>query len=101
MGVEVQLRSFLISQLDEVIGQLNAQAALQLVKIARCALRRGWACVGTFLDDLEKRRLLPLLRIKLWSLGHLDHIVIIVPTEPFRPVAYRGGVWGVQPPPIF
>jgi len=49
MGVEVQLHSFLISQLDEVIGQISDHAALQLVKIPRYALRRGWAHVGTFL----------------------------------------------------
>ena len=67
-----------------MIGQLNAQAALQPVKILRCVLRRGWARVGTFLDDLEKRQVLSLPRIELWSLGRLDRIVIIVPTEPFR-----------------
>jgi hypothetical protein len=48
MGGEVFLHSFLISQLDGVIGQLNAQAGLQPVIILRYALRRGWARVGTF-----------------------------------------------------
>jgi hypothetical protein len=67
-----------------VIGQPNAQAALQPVKILRFALRSCWARVGIFLDDLEKRQLLSLPRIELWSLGRLDLIVIIVPTEPFR-----------------
>ena len=84
MGGEVFLHSFLISQLDGLIGQLNAQAALQPVKILRDALRKGWARVGTFLDGLEKRQLPSLPRIQLWSLGRLDRIVIIVPTEPFR-----------------
>jgi hypothetical protein len=84
MGGEVFLHSFLISQLDGEIGQLDAQAALQPEKILRYALCSGWTRVGTFLDALEKRHLLSLPRIELWSLGHLDRTVIIVPTEPFR-----------------
>jgi hypothetical protein len=84
MGVEVFLHSFLILKLDGVICQLKAQAVLQPVKIIRHALRSGWARVVTFRDALEKRQLLPLPRIELWSLGRLDCIVIFVPTEPFR-----------------
>jgi len=84
MGVEVSLHSFLISQLDGVIGQRNSHAALQPVKIPRHALSSSWPHVGNFLGDLEKRKLLPQSRIKLWFLGRLDRIVIIVPTEPFR-----------------
>jgi len=51
----MKAHSLFTSQLDAVIGRLNAQAALQLLKIPRYGLRSGWARVGIFLDDLEKK----------------------------------------------
>jgi hypothetical protein len=83
-GVDVQIHVFLTSAL---VGELSASRPGRFISGARAPGTHwigGWVGPGTSLDDVEKRKMLPLPGFELRSLGR--------PAQSLYPLCYPGCV---------